>query len=508
MGDASKPTRRQAQESVYEADRIDPARGPVRLGSGVAGLDEVLCGGLPARKAYLVRGGPGTGKTTLGLHFLTAGSAHGDKSLFISLSESEPQVRANAAVSGFDLSGVEFLDLSPPPEYFSRIESYDIFAPAEVEREPITRQIIERIETLRPDRVFVDALTQFRYLASDEQQFRRQVLSFMRFVVGQGCTMLLSSEASSQAPDEDLQFLADGVINFRLAHSGRELWISKLRGSDFRSGRHAMRLSGQGVQVFPRVIPVEHGREYPAELIGSGVTELDALLHGGLERGTITLVTGPSGAGKTTLGMQFMKQAAERGERSVIYTFEEGLDTLFRRCQNIGIPARGMVRRGQLSVVPVEGLRYSADEFAGMVREEVEQRGARIVMIDSTAGYKIVIRGHDLVASLHALSRYLKNMGVTVILANDVEMITGVFRITEIGVSYLADNIVFLRYLEVGSELRKAVGVLKKRSGDFEHSLRELRITTEGLQVGEPLRMLQGIVSGEPDVASPGDLRQ
>lgn len=471
-----------------------------RVSTGITGLDEVLHGGLIPGRAYLVRGGPGTGKTTLGLHFLTAGAANGEKVLFITLGEPEAVLRKNAEAMGFDLSGVSFLDLSPTPEFFAQVETYDIFSPAEVEREPTTRKIVEQVEKLNPSRVFIDAMTQFRYLATDPFQYRKQVLSFLRFLVERGTTVLFTSEGSAEAPDADLQFLSDGVIHLEFAPEGRILCVSKFRGSDFLSGRHAMQLSSKGMEVFPKLVPEVYRREFVPETISSGVPELDEMLHGGLERGTITIITGPSGVGKTTLGLQFMKEAAGRGERSVVYIFEEGVETLLARCEAINIPVRVMMERGTLSVARIEPLRYAPDEFARWVRREVEEEGSRIVMIDSIAGYRLSLRGEDLVAHLHALCKYLANMGVTTLLINEVEHITGEFRATEVGISYLADNILFLRFLEMHGELRKAIGVLKKRLSDFDKTLREFQITRYGIKVGKPLTELRGILSGTPEL--------
>lgn len=284
---------------------------------------------------------------------------------------------------------------------------------------------------------------------------------------------------------------------------GRIVYVTKLRGAAFRGGRHAFRLTAQGMEVFPQLIPAEHGRSFMVETISSGVPELDELLHGGLERGTVTIITGPTGAGKTTLGLVFMKEAAGRGERSVVYTFEESAETLLGRSQAINIPVQVMMERGTLLVTRVEPLRYSADEFARLVCREVEERQTRIVMIDSIAGYRLSIRGEDLLSRLHALCQYLNQMGVTTLLINEVEAITGQFQATELGISYLADNILFLRYLEIQGELRKAIGVLKKRLSDFEKTLREYEITRYGIKVGRPLTQLRGLLSGQPEWTEP-----
>ncbi len=455
---------------------------------------------MPGR-AYLVRGGPGTGKTTLGLHFLRAGATSGEPSLYITLAEPADQIRQNAQAIGLDLDGVDFLDLSPDSVFFTEGQSYDLFSPAEVERTPLTRQIQERVKRLRPRRLFLDAVTQLRYLSPDPFQFRKQVLSFLRFMAEQGATVLFLSEASPDAPDDDVQFMSDGVINLTYAPEGRTVEVTKFRGGDFRAGRHAMRLTGQGMVVYPRLLPSRHRREFVLETLPSGTPYLDELLHGGLERGTITLITGPSGVGKTTLGVQFMKEGAGRGERSVIYTFEETVETLTHRCAAVNMPVQYMLEHGTLAVIPVEPLRFAADEFAQLVRQEVEERGARIVMIDSVSGYRLALRGEgDLVTHLHALVKYLANMGVTVLLVNEVEYLTGDFRITDVGISYLADNVIFLRYLEINGELRKAIGVLKKRLSDFERMLRQIEITRYGIKIGAPLTRLRGILRGTPEL--------
>jgi len=471
-----------------------------RLSTGILGLNEILHGGLVPGRAYLVRGGPGTGKTTVGLHFLAAGAAHGNNTLYITLGEPAEQIRTHAEALGLNLNETTFLDLSPTSEFFSEVQTYDIFSPAEVEREPTTQKIIQQVETLKPQRVVLDAITQFRYLSSDAFQFRKQVLSFVRFLLEQGTTVIFTSEGSKAAPDDDLQFISDGVIHLS-SHTddGRTLSVTKFRGSDFRRGFHSMQLTSKGVEVFPRLQPQVYNRKFIVKAIPSGVPELDELLHGGLERGTITILTGSTGVGKTTLGIQFMKEAAGRGERSVVYAFEELEETLLHRCESINIPARAMIERGTLSIVQVEPLLFSPDEFANLVRQEVEEKQAQIVMIDSVSGYRLSLRGQDLVPHLHALCKYLQNMGVTVILINEVEGIIGDFRVTEVGISYIADNIIFLRYLELQGEIRKAIGVLKKRLSDFEKSLREIQITRYGIKVGKPLTNLRGILSGNPE---------
>ncbi|MBD2776290.1 ATPase domain-containing protein [Iningainema tapete] len=469
-----------------------------RLSTGVSGLDEVLHGGLLPNRAYLVRGGPGTGKTTLGIHFLAAGVANGETSLYITLGEPAEQIRANAEALNCNAKNIDFLDLSPNAEFFLRVETYDIFSPAEVEREPITQRIIEQVEALKPRRVFVDCMTQFRYLSNDTFLFRKQVLSFIRFILAQEATVLFASESSNTTPDDDLQFIGDGIIHLHHSLTERNICVSKYRGSDFQGGLHPMRLTKTGMEVFPRLQPEVDQKQFVCEAIPSGVPELDQMLHGGLERGTVTLLTGATGAGKTTLGVQFISGAAHRGERSVIYTFAETPESLLFRSESVNIPIKAMRECGILSIIEIP-LQLTADEFSRLVQAEVEQKQAKIVMIDSICGYQEALGGKDLVSHLHVLCRYLQNMGVTVLLINDTEYIIGEFRTTEFGISHLVDNIVFLRYLEIQGQMRKAIGVLKKRLSDFEKNLREIEINRYGIKVGKPLEGLRGILNGTPE---------
>ncbi len=446
----------------------------------------------------MVRGGPGSGKTILGMHFLNWALQRGESCLLITFGESEGELTRNAERIGFRTEGIHFLDLSPDSSNFARGQEYDIFPPSEVEKEPITRRIREEVGARKPSRVFVDGLTQLRHITANPFQFRKETQAFLRFLCEIGSTVLFSSE-SNEGPDDDLQFIADAVIELEFKETRRQASVVKFRGSDFRAGKHTLRLGDHGMTIFPRLLPDEFAVEFQPEQIPFGLPELDQLTHGGLERGTITIITGPSGVGKSTLGMQFVGAAASRGERSVVYLFEEWKESLIRRSEAIRVPVRKLIADGSLSIVHVEPLRFTADEFALMVRQEVEERGAKIVMIDSVAGYRLSLHDEELVAHLHALAKYLQNMGVAVLLINEVEDIIGGFRVTDLGVSYMSDNIIFLRYLERLGEMTKALGVLKKRLGDFEKTLRELTITAEGIRVGPKLSALRGILAGTPD---------
>ncbi|MHB9131243.1 MAG: ATPase domain-containing protein [Armatimonadota bacterium] len=474
-----------------------------RIPTGVPGLDVILDGGLVARQAYLVRGGMGTGKTTLGLHFLMEGARRGESTLFITMMKREAEIRLHAASMGFDLHGVRILDLSPSPELFSEMQTSHIFTPAEIERAPLMQKITEQIQATRPQRICVDAITQLRYLAVDEFEFRRLTLAFLRFLQEQNATVLLSAELSVTASEESLQFLVDGVLTLNKTPEGRTIEVEKLIGSSFHAGHHSLRLNETGITVFPQLVVPDQVQSFTGEIIPSGVPALDALLDGGIERGLVTIISGPSGTGKSLLSLLFIKEAATRAERSAMFLFEETRDPLLKRAERLGMPLETMLAQDMLSVTQVVPARYLPDEFTALVCREVEEHGTRMVVIDSLAGYQKTLHGEDFSSSIFDLCTYLKAWGVTTILVNDVEAITGDFRITELHISYLADNIIFLRYLEIHGALRKAIGVLKKRMSRFEQTLRELIITDQGVEVGEPLVDLRGILLGVPEWVGP-----
>lgn len=471
-----------------------------RASTGISGLDELLHGGLPTGRAYILRGGPGTGKTIVALHFLTAGVEAGEDPLFVAFEEPAADLRQNAESLGFDLDGVEILDLSPSADRFLEDRSYTAFEPAEVEGHEPAERIVEAVRERDPGRVVIDPLTGFRLLAPDDFQFRQEMASLTAFLKERDITAMFTTQPTANSPDDDLQFLGDGILTLSRPGSGRRIEVEKLRGSDFRGGSHAMRIRGDGIHVFPSLVPGNYDRDFTREVISSGIDELDRLLGGGFERGTVSVITGPSGVGKTTTGTHFMKEAAARGERSTIYLFEEAAEQFRYRSEALDIPVGEMTEQGSLGVEEIEPMDLSADEFAHRVRTDVEEHDTEVVMIDGTAGYRLSLRDEEgLLEHLHALCRYLRNVGVTVILIEEQQSVAGEFSATQENISYLADSILFLRYLELDGEIRKSVGVLKKRLGGFERTLRELEIDENGLHIGEPMTDLRGILTGTPE---------
>lgn len=473
-----------------------------RLSVGVSGLDSILAGGVLPERSYLVRGGPGTGKTILGLQYLLAGVENDETALYLSFEEPPENIIENAARLGFDLSTIEFLDLTPGGELFTDTRPYSVFEPDEVESETLTETITETVDRLQPDRVVLDSVNRLEALTADRYQFRKQLISLLGQLTEIGGTVLFTTQPTSEMPDDELQFLADGTVELEFGPKGRTVEVTKLRGSSFQTGRHTVRLTDTGMVVYPKLVPGEYEREFVPETVSSGVDGLDALLNGGVERGTVTVLSGSTGVGKTTTATSFAVEAASRGERAALYLFEESTGTFRHRCSGIGLPVDERVEDGTLAIEAIEPVTISPDEFASAVREEVETRGAKLVMIDGISGYRLSMRSDedDIVAELHSLCRYLKSMGVTTILLDDVSNVTGNTQVTSHQISYLADNVIMLRYLEVDSELKKAVGVLKKRASDFERSLRSFEITADGIEVGDKLTGLRGILSGNPEM--------
>lgn len=471
-----------------------------KISSGLPGLDEILDGGLLPRKSYLVQGGPGSGKSTLGLHFLSEGSRNEEPALYITLGESEKSISRNASRMGFDLSKITFLDLSPQENLSGHSDSYTIFSAAEVEQGPIIEAVMEAIEQNRPKRVLLDSITMLRFLNNDPYLMRKKALSLINFITGCGATLMMVSESLNDPSEKDATFWVDGILTLDNGSPWRNISVTKYRGSGYDPGTHAFKITAGGITVYPRLHPGNYNRRFRKEMLSSGIAEIDNLLHGGIEKGTVSIIVGATGAGKTNLGLQFLTQAAARNQRAILYTFEESREVILERSRNIGIAVEELINNEKLKIVPVEPLSYSPDEFSKMVRMDVEKNNRSMVMIDSIGGYNLAIREESILERLHSLTVYLQNTGVTTLLVNESEHITGQFSATHMNASYLADNILFLRYLEINGELRKAIGVLKKRLSDFENTIREYRITSEGIKVGQPLNNMRGILSGNPTV--------
>ena len=471
-----------------------------RISIGIENLDSILGGGLIKQKSYLIKGGPGTGKSTIGYHFLEKGASNNERTMLITLGELGENIRAHTKKQGIDLSDTEILDLSQGNNQLNQEQNYSVFSPVEVEAQPIIQKIVEAIEKHQPERIMLDSLTMLKYLYQNQFQYKSMALSLINHVCSTGATLLMISETQPKVDEDEAEFWVDGVLGVSYSTDWRRISVRKFRGSSFQDGEHAIKINEKGISVFPRLEANKYDRIFSSEPISSGVDELDAMLHGGIEKGTISMFTGPTGAGKTNLGMQFMKQASIRGERSVMYTFEESAEVITKRSRLIGVPVDEMIESGQLTIKSIEPFSFSPDEFSMMVRKDIEENDTKIVMLDSVGGYSLTVREENALERLHSLCTYLGNVGVTGFLVSETATITGEFVTTNLHASYLADNIIYLRYIEVEGELRKSIGILKKRMSDFEKSIREFKITGDGIKLGKPLTNMQGILSGTPQI--------
>ena len=470
-----------------------------RTSTGVPGLDEILNGGLIRGRNVLVRGSPGSGKTIFGLHFLSAGIDAGESALYVNMGEPQSYVEETADAFGLNADRIRFHNLSPTQEQFSERNSHSVFESSEVEQPSFIATLRETVDELEPDRVLLDPITEFRYLTADERQFRSGILGLLDYLKDLDATVMLTSQAGGSVTDDDLQFLVDAVVSLDVTPESRAVSVSKFRGSSFRRGTHFYDITDEGLTVWPTLVPDEQEREIEPGTLSSGVTELDELLHGGLDHGTVTILSGPTGVGKTTTGLQFLTQAAVNGKQATLFQFEEAERTIRKRADAIGLPLQDALDSGAMSIVEIPPEAYTIGEFEQFVRETVES-GTEVVMIDGSQGFQENLRGlDDTTGALLRVGRYLRAAGVSTILVNEVHNITGEFHATEERTSNLADNIVFLRHVEYRGELRKVIGTLKMRTSDFERGLRELEITGEGIRVGEPLSQLRGILTGTPD---------
>jgi len=478
-GGMATRTSQQLQPESAPADAV-----PERISTGIAGLDEILGGGLLARRRYLVRGGPGLGKTTIGLSFLTAGD--GERALFIGFQEPEAELRANAATVGIDTSAVDFLSLAPTEEFFTQAEAYDVFAASDVEQVPLVNAVMEAVERTQPDRVFIDSLTQLRFVSADVAQFRKQVMSFLRFLSDRGATVLFTSESTREAPDDDLQFIADGIIDLQRTPASARLAVAKFRGSGYLRGAHQFRIDGGGFHLHTsRLPPPRQLVDIAAAQLPSGNAELDRMLHGGLEAGTVTLLTGPSGIGKSTIAGLFAVEAARTGRPAAVYQFEEEMNGWVGRLRALGVDVDSPLGEGQLSLEQVEPLRYMGAEFTNMVSRRVEEEGLELVVIDSVAGFELALGGEeDVKRPLHAFVKTLSRLGVTVVLVNENHAAVGDLKISERDISYIADNVIYLCYVQAGDSLARVIGIMKKRLSGFDERRHEFEITTGGIRIG------------------------
>ena len=475
-----------------------------KVSTGVAGLDEVLGGGLPEGQLYVIEGDPGSGKTTLSLQFLMAGARAGERVLYVTLAETAAEIDQVARSHGWSLEGIDVFELGPArPGLPAGPQQYTVFHPSEVELAETLRSLYAEVERVGPSRLVIDSLSELQLLARDPLRYRREILNLKQHFRRLACTVLLLDDRAAEARDLQVQSIAHGVIQMeRLIRDygldRRRLNILKVRAVRYRGGHHDYRIETGGVVVFPRLVAAEYEAKFETSQIDAQIPELDALLGGGLQRGTSTLITGPAGAGKSSLALRYVWSALTHGENAAMFVFDEGLRTLRMRSAGLGMELGPFLSSGALRLQQIDAAELPPGELVANVKKAVLEGGARVVLIDSLNGYlQSMPEEKHLTMQMHELLTFLNQQGVVTILILVQSGIVGSMA-SPVDVSYLADGIILLRHFESRGEIRQAVSVVKKRSGFHERAIRELRLEPGRIAVGPPLTGFHGVLTGVP----------
>lgn len=471
--------------------------------TGVFGLDEVLSGGFERGRVFLAEGSPGTGKTTVALHFLLEGVAHGEKCLYVTLSETETELRMSAKSHGWSLDGIDIYEVVPPESLLDDEQQQSLLYSSDLELGETTKRIFEAFERLRPDRVVLDSLSEIRLLAQSSLRYRRQILSLKHYFARQNASVLMLDDLTSDVNDKTVHSVAHGVIRLEelapeYGSERRRLRVIKYRGRRYRGGFHDFAIRTGGVCVFPRLVSAEYRTGFTRDVLGTDSPEFDALLGGGVERGSSVLILGPAGTGKSVLTLTFARTAIARGEKAAMFVFDEELGLLIDRSKGFGMDLQAMMDSGDLVLEQVDAAELTPGEFSERVRVCVETHGARTVIIDSLNGYQAAMPGeHALVLHIHELLQYLNRKGVTTFLTVAQHGLVGDMK-TPVDVTYLADTVVLLRYFEALGRVRRAISVVKKRMSAHEDTIREYTLGGSGVTLGPPLDKFQGVLRGVP----------
>jgi circadian clock protein KaiC len=477
-----------------------------RISTGAAGLDIILGGGLDENRLYLYEGRPGTGKTTIALQFLLEGARQGERVLYITLSETTKELQLVARRHGWSLTGVDVFELVPPETTLDPERELTVFHPAEIELNETTKLILDQVKQVNPRRIVIDSLSELRLLAQSPLRYRRQVLALKHFFTSRQCTVILLDDLSSQQNDLQLHSISHGVVLLEqiavdYGAERRRLRVVKMRGIKFRGGYHDFTIEKGGLHIYPRLIASGRNKTFDNEFTPSGNAELDEMLGGGLERGTNTLFLGAAGVGKSSLALTYALAAADRGEHAVFYAFDEGRGTLEARARTLGLDLQTHLQSGKIRLQQIDPAEMSPGEFTANVQRSVEVDGARIIVIDSLNGYLNAMPDERfLILQMHELLSYLGQRGVLTILVLAQHGLVGPLE-APLDLSYLSDSVLMLRYFETAGSVRRAISVVKKRSGIHEHTVREFKLSHNGIKLGPPTSGFTGVLAGTPQFA-------
>ncbi|MDR7040432.1 circadian clock protein KaiC [Methylobacterium sp. BE186] len=482
---------------------------------GIEGLDDVLGGGLKRDRLYLLEGSPGTGKTTIALQFLREGAARGEKGLYITLSETHEELCEGALSHGWSLEGfIKVFELIPPESLLDADQQQSLLYSSDLELGETTQQIFDVFEEAAPSRVVLDSLSEIRLLAGGSLRYRRQILALKHYFARHDATVLMLDDLTADTLDKTVHSVAHGVTHLEelapeYGAERRRLRVIKYRGQPYRGGYHDFTIATGGVQVFPRLVSLEHKTTFSRKRLESGIQELDALLGGGIEKGSSTLILGPAGTGKSLFAIQYVLAAVARGERAAMFVFDEELGLLFDRARALGFPLEELREKEQIFVVQVDAAELSPGEFAHQVRVCVDVHDVKTVVIDSLNGYQAAMPEENaLILHVHELLQYLNRQGASTFLTVAQHGLVGNMQ-SPVDVTYLADTVILLRYFEASGRVRRAVSIIKKRAGAHEDTIREYRIGRQGLIIGGPLEGFQGVLRGVPTfVGQASDLPQ